>query len=151
ITPGFRSRGFHGCHGAVFAACVAAARLLRLNAAQMAHAIALSATSIGGLATAADTSVAREYHAGLATLLGTNAALAAQRGYACEVGVLEARHGFFEAIGGVDGAAAATIVADRLGESWDISTDMAVKLMPGGHPYHAIAEAAANAAREGNI
>ena len=28
---------------------------------------------------------------------------------------------------------------------------MAIKLMPGGHPYHAIAEAAANAARDGNI
>jgi len=28
---------------------------------------------------------------------------------------------------------------------------MAVKLVPGGHPYHALAEAAANAAREGNI
>ncbi len=28
ITPGFRARGFHGCHGAVFAAAVAAARLL---------------------------------------------------------------------------------------------------------------------------
>ena len=28
---------------------------------------------------------------------------------------------------------------------------MAVKLVPGGHPYHAFGEAAANAAREGNI
>jgi hypothetical protein len=28
---------------------------------------------------------------------------------------------------------------------------MAIKLVPGGHPYHALAEAAANAAREGNI
>ena len=48
ITPGFRQRGFHGCHGAVFAAAVAAARLLRLDTAQMTRAIALSATSIGG-------------------------------------------------------------------------------------------------------
>jgi len=32
-----------------------------------------------------------------------------------------------------------------------IITDMAIKLIPGGHPYHALAEAAANAAREGNI
>ena len=28
---------------------------------------------------------------------------------------------------------------------------MAIKLVPGGHPYHALAEAAANAAREGDI
>jgi 2-methylcitrate dehydratase PrpD len=151
ITPGFRARGFHGCHGAVFAASVAAARLLQLDAERMAQAIALSATSIGGLATAADTSVAREYHAGLAAMLGVNAALAAQRGYQCEERVLETRHGFFETYGGVDGAASAAIATGGLGESWDICTDMAIKLVPGGHPYHAIAEAAANAARAGNV
>jgi 2-methylcitrate dehydratase PrpD len=151
ITPGFRQRGFHGCHGAIFAAAVAAARLLRLDAAQMAQAIALSATSIGGLATAADTSVAREYHAGLAAILGINATLAAQRGYQCEEGVLEAPLGFFEAVGGIDGAAGAAIATRDLGAGWDICTDMAIKLVPGGHPYHAIAEAAANAAREGNV
>jgi 2-methylcitrate dehydratase PrpD len=151
ITPGFRARGFHGCHGAVFAAAVAAARMLRLDAAHMAQAIALSATSIGGLATAADTSVAREYHAGLAAMLGVNAALAAQRGLLCEESVLETRQGFFEAVGGVDGTRAAAIATQGLGDSWDICTDMAIKLVPGGHPYHAIAEAAANAAREGNI
>ncbi len=151
ITPGFRARGFHGCHGAVFAAAVAAARLLQLDAAQMAQAIALSATSIGGLATAADTSVAREYHAGLAALLGVNAALAAQRGYQCEERVLETPLGFFDVFGGVEGAAGAATATRGLGESWDICTDMAIKLVPGGHPYHAIAEAAANAARQGNV
>ncbi|HET7883734.1 MAG TPA: MmgE/PrpD family protein, partial [Acetobacteraceae bacterium] len=104
ITPGFRQRGFHGCHGAVFAAAVAAAHLLRLDGAQTAQAIALAATSIGGLATAADTSTAREYHAGLAAALGVNAALAAKRGFQCEESVLEAPQGFFEAVGGVDGA-----------------------------------------------
>src|ERR1700712_4981512 len=41
ITPGFRARGFHGCLGAVFAATVAAARLLRLDAAGMAQSIAI--------------------------------------------------------------------------------------------------------------
>ena len=143
ITPGFRERGFHGCLGAVFAAAVAAARLLQLDAAQMAQAIALSATSIGGLATAANTTVAREYHAGLAVMLGVNAALAAQRGYPCEESVLEARRGFFAVFGGIDGAEAAAIATQGFGESWDICTDMAIKLVPGGHPYHAFAEAAA--------
>ncbi len=152
ITPGFRRRGFHGCHGAIFAAAVAAARLLRLDRAQTAQAIALSATSIGGLAAAADTSVAREYHAGLATRLGIDAALAAGRGYRAEESILETRHGFFEAYGGVaDGAAAGAGVTRDLGQSWDIVTDMAVKLVPGGHPHHALAEAAAKAARDGRI
>ena len=59
--------------------------------------------------------------------------------------------GFFEALGGVDGNAAGDAATRDLGGSWDIVTDMAVKLVPGGHPYHALAEAAANAAREGSI
>ncbi|MGA3402431.1 MAG: MmgE/PrpD family protein, partial [Acetobacteraceae bacterium] len=142
---------FHGCLGAIFAAAVAAGHLLRLDAEQLAQAIALSATSIGGLATAADTSVAREYHAGVATLLGVNAALTAQLGYRAEARILETPKGFFEAFGGVDGATAGAVATKDLGASWDIMTDMAVKLVPGGHPHHATAEAAANAARDGNI
>lgn len=147
ITPGFRAQGFHGCLVAIFAGAVATARLLGLDAAQMAQAIALSATSIGGLMAAANTSVAREYHAGLAAMLGVNAALAAQRGYLAEEAILETHQGFFAVYGGTDGAS----VTRDLGASWDIITDMAVKLVPGGHPHHALAEAAANAARAGRI
>jgi 2-methylcitrate dehydratase PrpD len=116
ITPNFRARGFHGCLGAVFAAAVAASRLLRLNVDQTAQSIAIAATSIGGLATAADTSVAREYHAGLAAQLGVNAALSAQRGYLAEERILETYQGFFEAFGGIDGATAAAIATKDLGQ-----------------------------------
>jgi 2-methylcitrate dehydratase PrpD len=151
ITPGFRTRGFHGCVVAIFAGAVAAGRLLGLDAERMAQAIALSATSIGGLATAANTSVAREYHAGLAALLGIQAALAAQRGYRAEERILETHHGFFEVYGGVEGAVGGANATRELGQSWDIITDMAIKLVPGGHPHHALAEAAANAARDGHI
>ncbi|HEY3912679.1 MAG TPA: MmgE/PrpD family protein [Stellaceae bacterium] len=151
ITPAFRRSGFHGCLVAIFAAAVAAARLLRLDAGQTAQAIALSATSIGGLAAAANTSVAREYHAGLAARLGIDAALAAQHGYQAEESILETRQGFFEVYGGADAATAGATVTRDLGQSWDIITDMAVKLVPGGHPHHALAEAAANAAREGGF
>ena len=38
-----------------------------------------------------------------------------------------------------------------LGASWDIVTDMAIKLMPGAHPFHATAEAASDAARIGKV
>lgn len=147
ITPGFRTRGFHGCLVAIFGGAVATSRLLGLDAARMAQAIALAATSIGGLMAAANTSVAREYHAGLAAMLGTHAALAAGRGYLAEEEILETRHGFFEVYGATDG----TGVTHDLGHTWDIVTDMAIKLVPGGHPYHALAEAAANAARAGNV
>lgn len=147
ISPQFRERGHHGCLLAIFAAAVAAARLLRLDPPRLAQTIALAATSIGGLATAADTSTAREYHAGLAVRSGIDAALAAARGFIAEERILEAEKGFFRVFGGVE----AKGVTDGLGAEWDIVTDMAVKLVPGGHPYHAFAEAAANAARAGKV
>src|SRR5258707_13191323 len=149
--PGFRERGFHGSNAAIFAAVGAAARLLHLDVEQTAHAIALAATSTGGLAKSADPSVAREYHAGVATMSGIQAVRAAQRGYTVEERILEMKLGFFETFGGVDGAEAAARATSDLGASWDIVTDMAVKLVPGGHPYHPLAEAAANAAPDGNI
>jgi 2-methylcitrate dehydratase PrpD len=151
VTPSFRNQGFHGCLVAIFAAAVAAGRLLGFDPPRMAQAIALSATSVGGLAAAANTSVAREYHAGLAAMLGIHAALAAQRGYCAEERILETRRGFFEVYGGVEGVAAGESVTRDLGQSWDIVTDMAIKLVPGGHPHHALAEAAANATRDGEI
>jgi 2-methylcitrate dehydratase PrpD len=151
ITPGFRARGFHGCLVAIFGGTVAAGRLLKLDPAHLAQAIALSATSIGGLMAAANTSVAREYHAGLAALLGVQAALAAQRGYKAEESIFETRHGFLEVYGGADAAANGASLTRELGRSWDIITDMAIKLAPGGHPYHALAEAAAKAAKEADI
>ena len=147
-TPGLRPRGFHGCIVAAFAATGAAGRLLGLDAGQMTQAIALTATSVGGLVVAADTSIAREYHAAAVTAAAINAVRTARRGYTCEETVLEGPRGFFALFGG--GPAPAGFL-DGLGDSWDIVTDMAVKLVPGGHPYHALAEAAANAAREGNI
>ncbi|ETX02197.1 MAG: hypothetical protein ETSY1_04470 [Candidatus Entotheonella factor] len=147
VTPGFRAQGFHGCLIAIFAGAVATAKLLALDAAQMARTMALSATSIGGLMAAANTSVAREYHAGLAAILGVQAALAAQRGFMAEEGIFETQQGFFDVYGKTDGAS----VTRDLGASWDIVTDMAVKLVPGGHPHHALAEAAANAARAGQV
>ena len=151
VMPVFRSRGFHGSTGAIFAATGAAARLLKLDVEQFTHAIALTATSVSGLVKAADTSIAREYHCGNATLLGIQAARAAQRGYTGEEDILEMKGGFFQTYGGEDGPAAAAKMLSDLGASWDIVTDMAVKLVPGGHPYHAFGEAAANASREAQV
>jgi 2-methylcitrate dehydratase PrpD len=149
ISPQFRERGHHGCLIAIFAATVAAGRLLQLDPPRLAQAIALAATSIGGLVAAADTSTAREYHAGLAVRSGVDAALAAQRGFVAEERVFEHDRGFFRVFGGT--AIDPARVTAGLGREWDIVTDMAVKLVPGGHPYHAFAEAAANAAREGDV
>jgi len=147
VSPQFRERGHHGSTMAIFAAAVAAAKLLKLDADRLTQTIALAATSASGLVKAADTSVAREYHAGLAVRSGIDAALAAQKGFIAEETILESPTGFLKVYGGID----VSSLTDGIGEEWDILTDMAVKLMPGGHPYHAFGEAAANAAREGNI
>jgi len=96
---------------------------------------------------AANTSVAREYHAGLSAMLGINAALAARKGFVAEERVLEMPRGFFSAYGGDH----LENVTKDLGKDWDITTNMAIKLVPGGHPHHATAEAAANAAIAGNV
>ncbi|HEV2097963.1 MAG TPA: hypothetical protein VGR45_03455 [Stellaceae bacterium] len=81
----------------------------------------------------------------------SNAALDAGRGFKAEESILETRQGFFEVYGGVDAADAGAKVTRELGGDWDIITDMALKLVPGGHPHHALAEAAANAARNGRF
>jgi 2-methylcitrate dehydratase PrpD len=147
VSPDFRDRGHHGSAMAVFAAAVAAGKLLKLDTERLTQTIALAATSASGIVKAADTSVAREYHAGLVTRAGIDAALAAQKGFVAEETVLEGPSGFLKVYGGkeIDG------LGTPSGEDWDILTDMAVKLVPGGHPYHAFGEAAANAAREGDI
>ena len=151
VIPGLREKGYHGCIIAIFAGAVASGRLLKLDASQMTHAIGLAATSIGGIMAAARTSVAREYHAGLAAMLGVNAAQAAKLGYTAEAGILESPVGFFHIYGeGPKAPQVARVTAD-LGKRWDILTEMAIKLVPGGNPYHALAEAAANAAREGDV
>jgi 2-methylcitrate dehydratase PrpD len=147
ISPDFRDRGHHGSLIAIFAAAVAAGKLLKLDAPHLAQTIALAATSASGLVKAADTSVAREYHAGLVTRAGIDAALAAQKGFIAEESILEGPTGFLKVYGGLD----LTSLGVPTGQDWDILTDMAVKLVPGGHPYHAFGEAAANAAREGDI
>ena len=147
LTPGRGERGFHGSISTIFGGAVAAGTLLELTSAQMTQAIALAATSIGGLHVAANTSVAREYHAGLSAMLGIHAALAAHKGFVAEEHVLEMPRGFFSAYSGDH----LQDVTKDLGTSWDITTDMAIKLVPGGHPHHAAAEAAANAATAGNV
>jgi 2-methylcitrate dehydratase PrpD len=148
LGGGLQKKGFHGCIVAGFAGAVAAGRLMNLTQAQMAQAIALIATSMGGLHAAANTSFAREYHAGLAAMLGVNAAQAAGMGFLAEESILEAEGGFLEVYGNKPDVAEVT---RDFGRRWSILTDMGIKLVPGGHSSHAIAEAAANAARAGNV
>ena len=135
--------GIHTGVITIFGATVTAGRLLHLDHAQMTNAIALAATSIGGISAASNTSLAREYDAGLAVTLGMTAAMAGQKGFPAETRILEMPRGFFEIYGAVDPDS----VTRDLGGSWDIATNMAIKLIPGGHPSHGAVYAAEEAAR----
>jgi 2-methylcitrate dehydratase PrpD len=148
MIGGLQKKGFHGSIVSSFAGVVAAGRLMQLNARQMTHAMALMSTSMGALHAAANTSTAREYHAGVAAVLGVNAAQAASMGFTTEESIFEGERGFFEIYGNKPDVAAVT---RGFGERWSILTDMGIKLVPGGHPSHSTAEAAANAARAGDV
>ena len=148
MIGGLQKKGFHGCIVSAFAGAVAAGYLMKLTQSQMAQAIALIATSMGGLHAAANTSVAREYHAGLAAMLGVNSAQAAGLGFVSEENILENERGFLAVFGNNPDVAEVT---RDFGKRWSILSDMGIKLVPGGHPNHSTAEAAANAARAGDV
>lgn len=141
-------QGFHASVIVAFGGAVAAAKLLRLTDEQMAHAIGMTATTMGGLAIGTN-SLAREYQAGNAALCAMNAALAAGRGYTVNDDMLEAPRGFLSVFGG--GKADTAKVTRDLGKEWDIVTHMAIKLVPGAHAFHSAVEAAVNAARQSGV
>jgi len=148
VVGGLQPRGFHGCIVAAFAAAAAAARLYGLNAEMAGNALSLTATSMGGLHAVAAKSLAREYHAGNAAMQGVQCAQAAAFGYASASDAFEMPRGFFATFGNGNDVAA---LGDDLGKKWNILTELGVKLVPGGSPFHAVAEAAALAAVEGNL
>jgi len=141
-------QGFHASVIVAFGGVVAAARLLRLTGEQMAHAIGLTATTMGGLAIGTN-SWAREYHAGNAALCAVNAAQAAGRGYTVNEDMLEAPRGFLAVFGG--GNVDIGKLTRDFGKEWDIVTHMAIKLVPGAHAFHPAVEAAVNAARQSGV
>ena len=140
--------GFHASVIVAFGGTVAAARLLNLTDEQLAHAISMTATTMGGLQIGTN-SWAREYHAGNAALCAINAAQAAGRGYTVNPDMLESRGGFLAIFGG--GKVDTKNLTREAGKSWDIEKYLAIKLVPGAHAFQSSAEAAVNAARQANV
>ena len=140
--------GFHASVIVAFGGTVAAARLLNLTDEQLAHAISMTATTMGGLQIGTN-SWAREYHAGNAALCAINAAQAAGRGYTVNPDMLESRGGFLAVFGG--GKVDTKNLTREAGKSWDIEKYLAIKLVPGAHAFQSSAEAAVNAARQANV
>jgi len=140
--------GFHASVIVAFGGVVTASKLLRLTDEQMAHAIGITATSMGGLAIGTN-SWAREYHAGNAALCAVNAALAAGRGYTVNPDMLEAQGGFLKVFGG--GAGDTSNLTRALSGEWEIARYLAIKLVPGAHALQPAVEAAILAARQAGV
>jgi 2-methylcitrate dehydratase PrpD len=113
-TRGLRSTPLYG----VFGAAAAASRLLRLDARQTMHALALAANAAGGLREFV-TAGTEEFalHAGFAARNGITAALLAQRSLAAARTSLEGAAGFYRAFGEPGGDYARRIT-DALGDAF---------------------------------
>ena len=140
--------GLHASQLVAFGGAVASARLLKLTDQQMAHALGIVATTMGGIAIGTN-SWAREYMGANAAGSGVDAAEAAARGYTVNDDMLGARGGFVEVFGG--GRDAVRLLSSDLGQRWDIVEFLAIKLWPGAHPFSGTLEAAVNVARQANV
>ena len=136
MNPRHYERGWHctSTLGAISAAA-GAARLLQLDAARTAHALAIAASSASGLKENFGTMV-KPLHAGLAARDGVLAALLAKGGLTGSAKAFEGPQGFLHAFdsAGVDLAG----VTSDLSTRWEIlDTGITVKLYPscaGTHP-----------------
>jgi 2-methylcitrate dehydratase PrpD len=141
-------RGFHSRVSTVQSAVVAAGLVLGLTEDQMVHAIALATSDAGGMAIGADhASDHRPYHAQQSAFEGTRLARLAQLGITGRPDVMEAPRGYFSAFGGQQ----ISDVTRDLGERWNFVDYMALKLIPGAHPFHVFAEAATAAMLDNDI
>ena len=148
LTPGRMDRGFHSRVTTVQSALVSAGLVLGLTEEQMVHAMALATSDAGGMAIGADhASDHRPYHAHQSAFEGTRLARLAQLGVTGRPDVMEAPRGYFSAFGGQE----ISDVTKDLGERWNFVDYMAIKLIPGAHPFHVFAEAATAAVLENDI
>ena len=129
MNPRHYERGWHctSTLGAIGAAA-AVARVLGLDVAHAAHALAIAASSASGLKENFGTMV-KPLHAGLAAQAGLVAALLAARGLTASGLALDGPQGFLHAMDG-EGGDLGREIAD-LGERWEIlDTGITVKLYP---------------------
>ena len=148
LTPGRMDQGFHSRVTTVQSAVVAAGLVLGLTEEQMMHALALATSDAGGMAIGADhASDHRPYHAHQSAFEGTRLARLAQLGVTGRPDVMEAPRGYLSAFGGQE----ISDVTKDLGERWNFVDYMAIKLVPGAHPFHVFAEAATAAVLEHDV
>ena len=148
LTPGRMDQGFHSRVTTVQSAVVASGLVLGLTEVQMAQAMALATSDAGGMAIGADhASDHRPYHAHQSAFEGTRLARLAQLGVSGRPDVMEAPRGYLSAFGGQE----ISDVTKNLGERWNFVDYMALKLIPGAHPFHVFAEAATAAMLDNDL
>lgn len=133
-------KGWHttGTFGAVGSA-IAAAKLARLDASQVATALGIAASAAGGLRANFGT-MTKPLHAGYAARSGVLAVMLAREGFTATPDILESRYGFLD----VFSAAPPRLEAfEHLGAPWEIATPygMAIKPFPACGSTHTAIEA----------
>jgi len=126
--PGIRERGWHHATLTAFVSPIVAARMLRLDWAQMQHAIGISASARAtlGAVTAGKLTMMKNTVDPMATQSGVLAALLAEKGYSGPEHVLDGKEGLTHCFGP---EWKLNILTDGLGESWRI-TQCGMKAFP---------------------
>ena len=117
-APGHHAGGWHltGTLGSI-AAGAAAARLLRLDAPRMIHALGIAATQASGMQQNRGT-MCKSFHAGKAASNGLLAALLAEQGFDSTDEMIEGKRGFSRIY---SDKAAPELVLEDLGTRWEIA------------------------------
>ena len=126
--PGIRERGWHHATLTAFASPIVAGRMLRLDAAQIQHAIGISGSRMAtlGAVTAGKLTMMKNTVDPLATQSGVLAALLAEKGYSGPEHVLDGKEGLTHCLGP---AWKLDTLTAGLGESWRI-TQCGMKFFP---------------------
>ena len=133
-NPGWFNTAVHG----VFGAAAAAAKLLGLDEAGVAHALGLALSHAGGTQQALiEKSLVKRLHSGIAARAGVFSAVAAGHGISAPLEVFEGKFGFYALYGFGDPAA----LLDGLGERF-LHVDTVTKKFPSCTANHVAIEGA---------
>lgn len=144
-NPALRDRGFHTTPTCgVFGAAVASAKLLGLDADQMANALGLAGAQASGLMEMYGPSMQKRINPGPTARNGVTAAMLAQAGFTGADTIFEGERGFGAAFaGGID----LGVLLDGLGE--DVPVVVEYKAYSAARPIHNAIDAALELRRRG--
>lgn len=149
MLPDHYKRGLHSS-GTVgtFGACAAAAKLLGLTGAKLAHAIGIAASFAAGIRCNFGT-MSKPLHVGRASENGVTAALLAARGFTADPEALDGRWGFMQVQGG---GATAEKLDQGFGKTWSIiDPGISIKPYPSGIVTHQSMDAMLKLVTEKNV